>query len=250
MQKKQTVHRGSADGIEKLIGVLQNWKVLLVAMLVGAALGQLVSMLFPPPYRARAVMVMDQNLEAVFPTESDREIFYFLERETQKLEAIAWSDEVLEPVAEQVKGYTLQQLRSGSLLLSQPYDGGWNMYGVSSDAETARTLANAWADSFTDAVRKGVENARLLQQAQEELGAIPAADLAQSARAKELNQLITRYQSSSMGIHPEIEVYRSEQKNIKVAPAVIPGAYVFVGAILGLVVSVLALAVWRKDDVH
>lgn len=238
----------SNDGLVMLAKIFLNWKVLLISMVAGAILGQVMFSLFPPPYKARAVMIMDQNLEEVFPAAPDREIFYFLERETQKLEAIAWSDVVLEAVVASVEGYTIPDLRSGSLILSQPYDGGWNMYGVADNAETARALANAWADSFSDVVRNGVENARLLKQAQKELESIPAAELGTSVRAKALNSEITELENNSLGIHPEIEVYRSEASNIKVIPSVKTGSYIFVGAICGVVLGVVGLAVRRRED--
>lgn len=239
----------ASDGLTKLALILQNWKVLLISMLVGAVIGQAIFSLFPPPFKARAVMIMDQNLEEVFPAAPDREIFYFLERETQKLEAIAWSDVVLEEVIASVDGYSLDNLRSGSLILSQPYDGGWNMYGVANNQDIARKLANAWADSFSKVVRNGVENARLLEQAKKELESIPAAELGTSERAKTLNIKITELEKNSLGIHPEIEVYRSEATNIKVMPSVKTGSYIFVGAICGFVLGVLSLALWRREDV-
>jgi len=51
---------------------------------------------------------------------TDREQFYYLERETRKLEEIAWSDSVLNQVASQVKDVTVDQMRGGKLQLSQP----------------------------------------------------------------------------------------------------------------------------------
>lgn len=248
MPKKNNGQAKSNDGLVMLANIFLNWKVLLIFMVAGAIFGQLTFSLFPPPYKARAVMIMDHNLEEVFPSAPDREIFYFLERETQKLEAIAWSDLVLQDVVDTIDGYSIEDLRSGSLILSQPYDGGWNMYGVADNRETARMLANAWADSFTEVVRKGVENARLLKQAQKELESIPADELSTSVRAKELNIEITDLEKSSLGIHPEIEVYRSEASNLKVMPSVKTGSYIIIGAICGFVIGVVGLAVRRRED--
>ncbi len=55
-------------------------------------------LLMPPPYRARATVNVDFNLEQAWPQETDRQQFYYLERETRKLEEIAWSDAVMQSV--------------------------------------------------------------------------------------------------------------------------------------------------------
>ena len=48
-------------------------------------------------------MVVDHNLEEVWEFRSAQQ-FYFLGRETRKLEALAWSDETMQLVADQVGG--------------------------------------------------------------------------------------------------------------------------------------------------
>ena len=50
--------------------------------------------------RARATVNVDFNLEEAWPEEIDRQQFYYLERETRKLEEIAWSDDVLQVVTD------------------------------------------------------------------------------------------------------------------------------------------------------
>ena len=62
-----------------------------LAALIGAAIYYLAL----PPYRARASVNVDFHLEQAWPQDTDREQFYYLERETRKLEEIAWSDAVL-----------------------------------------------------------------------------------------------------------------------------------------------------------
>ncbi len=221
---------------------------MIIAFLAGGLLGAAVYGLFPPPYRAMAVVVMDQNLEEVFPTAPDREIFYFLERETQKLEELAWSDVVMEKVVEQANDLTISELRGGMLQLSQPSDGGWRMYGISSNPDTARKLANVWSNAFADTVMTGVENARSLQQAKQAVQLLDPTDPANSDRITELNSRITQLTSSSYGIHPEIEVFRSQKFDLSVARSVNQGAYIFAGAMIGLVAMIIGMLIFRRAN--
>jgi capsular polysaccharide biosynthesis protein len=107
----------------------------------------------PPPYRAHAVVLMDFNLEQAWPQETDRQQFYYLERETRKLEEIAYSDAVLEGIVRTSPEVTVEELRSGMLLLSQPAEGGWNFYVDDKDPQRAASIATAWANQFTEQVR-------------------------------------------------------------------------------------------------
>ena len=92
-----------APTCENFTDALSAWRLLLVATLIGGLLGAAIYQLWTPPYRAMAKVVVDQNLEQALPAAPDREVFYFLERETQKLEEFARSDAVLGQVAEEVK---------------------------------------------------------------------------------------------------------------------------------------------------
>jgi hypothetical protein len=228
--------------------IMKSWKLVLIAFMAGGLIGAAVYALIPPPYRAMAVVVMDQNLEAVFPTEPDREIFYFLERETQKLEELAWSDTVIQPVAELSTNFTVTDLRGGILQLSQPSDGGWRMYAIADQPDTARRLANAWADSFLQVMRSGVENARKLGQVQKELASLDLADPGSADRINQLNMEITTLTEASFGIHPEIELFLSQKSDLTVERSVSQGSYIFSGAILGLIICVFTLALVQKSD--
>jgi hypothetical protein len=147
MKKEPTLPTKKAI-LSPYTAIIESWRLLFITFLAGGLLGAAVYALIPPPYRAMAVVVMDQNLEQKFPTEPDREIFYFLERETQKLEELAWSDEVIQPVADLSGTISVTALRGGVLQLSQPSDGGWRMYAIADEPDTARRLANAWSESF------------------------------------------------------------------------------------------------------
>lgn len=121
--------------------------------LIGAVLGAGIYYIAPPPYRAHSVVLVDFNLEQAWPQETDREQFYYLEREVRKLEEIAFSDEVMEIIAETNRNITTTELRNGMLLLGQPAEGGWNFYVDENDPDRAVSIVNIWAQSFVGQVR-------------------------------------------------------------------------------------------------
>lgn len=139
--------------------VLQAWQVVVVGALIGSVIGWGGFLLFPPPYQAQATVIVDHNAEQVLPSGGDRDVAIYLSRETRKLEEIAWSDEVLQQVVDEVGDFTLETLRSGKLLLSQPGEGGWHFWGRDQDPQMAASLALAWARGFVRQVDQGVKAA-------------------------------------------------------------------------------------------
>jgi len=139
--------------MDDLIRLLKAWRFWSVGALIGALLGAGLYYMAPPPYRAHAIVLVDFNLEQAWPEETDRQQFYYLERETRKLEEIAWSDMVMALVVETVGNVTTEELRNGALLLSQPAEGGWNFYAQDKDPEHAAALASTWSQVFVDQVR-------------------------------------------------------------------------------------------------
>jgi len=143
----------SPPSFDDLIRLLKAWRFWSVGALIGGLIGVAVFYIVPPPYRAHAIVLVDFNLEQAWPQETDRQQFYYLERETRKLEEIAYSDVVIEAIAEANGNITTQELRSGKLLLSQPAEGGWNFYVDDPDPNRAALIATTWATQFADQVR-------------------------------------------------------------------------------------------------
>jgi len=143
----------SPPSLDDFVRLLKAWRFWSVGALVGALLGAAAYYIAPPPYRAHATVLVDFNLEQAWPQETDRQQFYYLERETRKLEEIAWSDMVLETVVETNRKVTLPDLRNGKLKLSQPADGGWHFYVDDRDPQQAAALASSWSQVFVQQVR-------------------------------------------------------------------------------------------------
>ena len=139
----------SPPSLADLIHLLKAWRFWVSGALVGALLGTALFYIVPPPFRAQATVNVDFNLEEAWPAETDRQQFYYLERETRKLEEIAWSDEVMGSVSNE-SGVEVATLRDDILLLSQPAEGGWHFYADDRDPARAEELASSWALAFTE----------------------------------------------------------------------------------------------------
>jgi capsular polysaccharide biosynthesis protein len=143
----------SPPSVDDLIRLLKAWRFWSVGALIGALIGAGLYYLDPPPYRAHATVLVDFNLEQAWPEETDRQQFYYLERETRKLEEIAWSDLVMGLVVEGNGDITTQELRSEKLSLSQPAEGGWHFYAEDQDPERAAAMVSTWSQVFVEQVR-------------------------------------------------------------------------------------------------
>jgi len=150
----------SPPSMDDLIRLLKAWRFWSVGALIGALLGAGLYYIAPPPYRAHATVLVDFNLEQAWPKETDRQQFYYLERETRKLEEIAWSDMVMGMIVETTGDITTQELRKGKLSLSQPAEGGWHFYADDENPERAAAFASTWSQVFVEQVRlrAGAEN--------------------------------------------------------------------------------------------
>ena len=143
----------SPPSIDDLIRLLKAWRFWSIGALVGALIGAGIYYVAPPPYRAHATVLVDFNLEQAWPQETDRQQFYYLERETRKLKEIAWSDPVMEMIVETNKDFTVQELHDDKLSLSQPAEGGWHFYADDTSPERSASLASTWAQVFVEQVR-------------------------------------------------------------------------------------------------
>ena len=143
----------SPPSMDDIIRLLKAWRFWSVGALIGALLGAGLYYIAPPPYRAHATVLVDFNLEQAWPKETDRQQFYYLERETRKLKEIAWSDLVMGLIVESTGDITIEELRNGKLSLSQPAEGGWHFYVDDTDPERAAALASAWSQVFVEQVR-------------------------------------------------------------------------------------------------
>lgn len=142
----------SSPSLDDLIRLLRAWRFWMLGALIGMLIGAVVYYVAPPPYRARATVNVDFNLEQTLPAETDRQHFYYLERETRKMIELAWSDEVLAQL-----NFPVNELRGGTIQLSQPAEAGWHFFADDHDPQMAEVLASAWAEAFAAKVRAEIE---------------------------------------------------------------------------------------------
>jgi len=193
---------------DSVIQLLNAWRVWVGGAVLGAILAGLLYLIARPPYRAQATVLVDQHVEQVIPQEqTDLQKFNYLQRETDKLWDIAWSDQTLARVSAQT-GISIAKLRDGRLHLSQPGDGGWHFLADAANPDSASTLASAWAGAFFDEV-----------------------------------------QSKPAAISSIVEVNFTQRQDLPVTHTVSLGVYIFVGALLGVVLLAFFLLFfdWKAD---
>jgi hypothetical protein len=190
----------SSPSFYDLIRLLKAWRFWVLGTVIGALLGIALFYIAPPPYRARATVNVDFNLEQAWPEETERQQFYYLERETRKLEEIAWSDRVLQVVSD-ASGVDTSTLRDDVLFLSQPAEAGWHFYADDRDRAKAESIASTWALAFTE-------------QAQ--------ADMAEQ-----------------VGLNSFVRVDAAQVEDLPVSRSISQGTYLLSGAIGFLALSVL-----------
>ena len=142
--------------LDDLIRLLKAWRFWMLGALLGALLGAAVYFIAPPPFRAKATVNVDFNLEQALPQDTNRQQFYYLERESRKLEEIAWSDEVMNQLSLEF-GISVEDLRGEKLQLSQPAEAGWHFYADDANPQTADSLASTWAEAFAAKVQADIK---------------------------------------------------------------------------------------------
>ena len=142
----------SHPSLDDLIHLLKAWRFWVLGAILGSAMGAAAYYMAPPPYRAKATVNVDFNFEEAFPTNTDRQDFYYLEREARKMEEIAWSDDVLSQL-----NTPIEELRNEKLILSQPAEAGWHFYADDKDPQIAEGLASAWANAFVEKVQAEIQ---------------------------------------------------------------------------------------------
>src|SRR5512133_1134087 len=137
----------ASPSIEDLIRLLRAWRFWMLGAILGVSIGAALYYVVPPPYRAQATVNVDFNLEQAWPQDTDRQQFYYLERESRKLEEVAWSDDVMGRLSFEF-GIPVEDLRGDKLQLSQPAEAGWHFYADDKDAKISEALASTWAEAF------------------------------------------------------------------------------------------------------
>jgi len=207
--------------LDDLIRLLRAWRFWVLGALVGGLLGATVYAVFPPAYRARAVVTVDFNLEQSWPDNPDSQLFYYLDRESRKLADVAWADATLQTVAVKT-GIPILALRSGKLELSQPQDGGWSFYADDPQPDVAVKLASAWAEAFTAQARQGIQTEMDLDAARKALTSHPSDE--------KLKARVNALETQAPGITPDLQISLSQDKDLPATRKTGLGTYVLAGA--------------------
>ncbi len=222
----------SSDDLNRL---LKAWRFWVLAALIGGLLGALIYFITPPPYRARASVLVDFNIEEAFTPTADKQIFYYLEREVRKLEAIAWSDAVMQELADEVGGVTVSELRGGVLLLSQPGEADWHFWADDRDPGRASKLAATWAAIFVEHVEDAATASMTLQSFHATIESGCGGNCA------ELESQIAELEARALGISPFVEVGSTQAKNLPITRKLALSTYILVGAVSALALGALGI---------
>lgn len=150
----------TSPSVEDLIRLLRAWRFWVLGALLGALLGTALYYVVPPPYRVRATVNVDFNLEEAWPKEADRQQFYYLERESRKLEELAWSDEIMNQLSFE-SAIPVDDLRDKKLHLGQPAEAGWHFYVDDNNVQAAEQIASSWAKAFVAKVQSEVQSGNI-----------------------------------------------------------------------------------------
>ena len=150
----------TSPSVEDLIRLLRAWRFWVLGALLGALLGTALYYVVPPPYRVKATVNVDFNLEEAWPKDVDRQQFYYLERESRKLEELAWSDAIMRQLSSEF-AIPVEDLRVTKLHLGQPAEAGWHFYADDNNAQAAEQMASTWAAAFVAKVQAEVQSGNI-----------------------------------------------------------------------------------------
>jgi hypothetical protein len=234
-----------ADPLVRLLGA---WRFWVAAAILGILLGWLAYTISPPPYRARATIVVDFNLEDMLPGYEPRKTFHLLSRETRKVEEIAWADDTLATVAAEFGNVSVTELRSGKLILSQPSDGGWHFWGEDVHSSRAQELAALWAETFIQNLREAVELSGEVEDAREALAeAVYSTDEPDLELIEILTQELSIKAGLARGVTPYVGVNLTQAADLPLQRAIHLSIYLFVGAGLLAILSSLSLLFFSRE---
>ena len=224
----------SPPSLNDFLRLLCAWKFWLLFSILGALIGAGAYFIFPPDYRAQATVIMDFNVEESWERLPDRDLFYYLERETRKLVEVAWADETIGAISQEVANITVAELRNERLQLSQPQDGAWHFYADDADPARAEKIVSLWAESFNQQAQEGAVNALMLNSLKI---ALENGDVA----LDEVEDDIQRLEAESLGIIAYLGTSLSQKESLPITRKTSLGEYTFFGASGILFFSVLAI---------
>ena len=231
----------SSPSLDDFLRLLRAWKFWLLGSVLGALIGVAVFYLVPPMYRAQATVVVDFNIEESWTYGADRDVYYYLERESRKLVEVAWADETVAAVRAVFPDLTVASLRGERLHLSQPEDGGWHFYADDPDPARAEEMVSLWAESFVEQVREGAANATALK-------AITVSLENGDVMIANVEDELIRLEAGSLGIASYVEVALTQKENLPVVRRNSLGEYVFFGAVSVLVLAALGILLTGTGD--
>ena len=234
------------------VRLLKAWRLWITGAIFGAFIGMILFNLFPPDHRARATVVVDNNLEQAWKAFPDNARFFFLARETRKLAEVAWADDTLEQVVIAIGNTSVAELRSGKLDLQQPTDGAWHFWAEDSDAGRAQILAAAWAQAFVDNVRLSVEVYPELEAARAALNAEASREEVDLELLAELIEHVSILGDQEQGISQYTQLIYSQATQLPLVDSIQLGTFMFIGSwigALGLAVFVLFLSKDQKGEI-